>query len=96
MYRGTSSGIVSSTGIAGRNELGDGFGAGLSLLDVTGDGLLDLLAGSPGEDNRLGGITVIPSDEGRFSTRRSVRIEADELSLDPERGEISLGWVPGQ
>ena len=85
-----------STGIAGRNERGDGFGGGVSLLDVTGDGLLDLLVGSPGEDDRLGGITVIPSGEGRFSTRRSVRIEADELGLDPERGEVSLGWVLGQ
>lgn len=85
-----------TAGIAGMNEQGDGFGAGLSLLDVTGDGSLDLLAGVPGEDRMMGSITIIPSGEGRFATRRSVRIEADELGLDPERGEISLGWVLGQ
>lgn len=85
-----------TTGIPGASERGDGFGAGVSLLDVTGDGSLDLLAGVPGEDNRLGGIIVVPSGEGRLATRRAVRIEAEELGLDPERGEINLGWVLGQ
>ena len=85
-----------TTGVAGTSERGDGFGAGVSLLDVTGDGLLDLLAGVPGENRMTGGITIIPSGEGRFSTRRSVRVDADDLGLDPKRGEMSLGWVLGQ
>lgn len=85
-----------TTGVPGANERGDGFGAGVSLLDLTGDGLIDLLAGVPGEDHRMGGIVIVPSGEGRLASRRSVRIEADELGLDPERGEISLGWVLGR
>lgn len=85
-----------TTGIPGANEHGDGFGAGVSLLDVTGDGAVDLIAGAPGEDDRMGSIVIVPSGEGRLATRRSVRVEAHELGLDPERGEISLGWVLGR
>jgi hypothetical protein len=37
-------------GIPGTAELGDGFGADLSLADVDGDGYADLAVGAPGED----------------------------------------------
>lgn len=85
-----------TTGVPGANERFDGFGTGLSVLDVTGDGQLDLVVGVPNEDDRMGSIVIVPSGEGRLATRRSVRVEAEELGLDPERGEINLGWVLGQ
>ncbi|MET9827965.1 FG-GAP repeat protein [Streptomyces sp. NPDC006385] len=37
-------------GVPGTGELGDGFGADLSLADVDGDGYDDLAVGAPGED----------------------------------------------
>ncbi|MBT2420429.1 FG-GAP repeat protein [Streptomyces sp. ISL-22] len=38
------------SGVPGTGELGDGFGADLSLADVDGDGYDDLAVGAPGED----------------------------------------------
>ncbi|MEU1199905.1 esterase [Streptomyces sp. NPDC005813] len=39
-----------TAGVPGTAELGDGFGADVSLADVDGDGYADLAVGTPGED----------------------------------------------
>jgi hypothetical protein len=39
-----------SDGVPGTGELGDGFGADVSLADIDGDGYDDLAVGAPGED----------------------------------------------
>ncbi|MFI2380191.1 FG-GAP repeat protein [Streptomyces sp. NPDC018964] len=44
-----------SIGVPGTGELGDGFGADVSLADVDGDGYDDLAVGAPGED--VGSVT---------------------------------------
>ncbi|MFG2479151.1 FG-GAP-like repeat-containing protein [Streptomyces fagopyri] len=58
VVRGTASGLASratligqnTAGVPGTGESGDGFGTGVSVGDVTGDGYADVVAGIPGED----------------------------------------------
>lgn len=61
---GDSQAITQDTaGVPGGSENGDSFGAELDLGDINGDGHLDLVASSPGEDlegvSDAGSITVI-------------------------------------
>lgn len=52
-------------GVAGASEAGDRMGAAVTLIDLTGDGALDLVAGVPGENEGNGAITIIyNSDDG--------------------------------
>ncbi|MGW7252715.1 VCBS repeat-containing protein [Streptomyces sp. NPDC054834] len=50
-------------GVPGTSEVGDGFGWGVSVADVNGDGYADVAAGSPGEDvgnvESAGAVTVL-------------------------------------
>ncbi|MEU5364046.1 FG-GAP repeat protein [Streptomyces sp. NPDC005925] len=52
-----------SAGVPGTAELGDGFGADVSLADIDGDGYVDLAVGVPGEDvgtvADAGGVRVL-------------------------------------
>ncbi|MER6439083.1 FG-GAP-like repeat-containing protein [Streptomyces sp. NPDC001185] len=58
VVRGTASGLASravligqsTSGVPGTAESGDGFGSGVSVGDVNGDGYADVVAGVPGED----------------------------------------------
>ncbi|MGW3630352.1 FG-GAP-like repeat-containing protein [Streptomyces sp. NPDC005122] len=69
VVRGTAGGLASratligqnTAGVPGTGESGDGFGTGVSVGDVTGDGYADVVAGIPGED--LAGRT----DGGTFA-----------------------------
>ncbi|MFE5136258.1 FG-GAP-like repeat-containing protein [Streptomyces fagopyri] len=69
VVRGTASGLASratligqnTAGVPGTGESGDGFGSGVSVGDVNGDGFADVVAGIPGED--LAGRT----DGGTFA-----------------------------
>lgn len=55
-------------GVAGLNELGDGFGASLGTGDYNGDGFADLAVGVPGENVR------IPSNINGFNDAGGVNI----------------------
>lgn len=43
-----------------RSERNDRFGAALNMADVTGDGVVDLIVGVPGEDAGAGQVVVLP------------------------------------
>ena len=43
-----------------RSERNDRFGAALNMADVTGDGVVDLMVGVPGEDAGAGQVVVLP------------------------------------
>jgi hypothetical protein len=60
VYLGTGAGLpmVAAPTIFG--ALGDGLGTSLDLADVDGDGLSDLVAGSPDASGQVGGLAVYP------------------------------------
>jgi hypothetical protein len=66
-------------GIANRSDANDRFGAAVSLLDVDGDGELDIAIGAPGENGSRGAITVVPTRSGRPAPRSSWRFVASDL-----------------
>jgi hypothetical protein len=70
-----------STGVPGRDERGDRFGASVALTDVDRDGHLDLVVGSPGEDGARGRLTILRG------TRRGVS-PRDAVTLDQGSPEI--------
>lgn len=51
---------ITQEDLSQRSERGDRFGAALSLADVTGDRLVDLIIGAPGEDAGAGQVVVVP------------------------------------
>ncbi|MGW7272317.1 FG-GAP repeat protein [Streptomyces sp. NPDC054864] len=77
-YGGSEAITQESPGVPGGGENGDSFGAELDLGDINGDGHLDLVASSPGEDlegvSDAGSVTVIygAADGSGLSTRGSV------------------------
>lgn len=77
-YGGSEAITQDSAGVPGGGENGDSFGAELDLGDINGDGHLDLVASSPGEDlegvSDAGSVTVIygAADGSGLSTRGSV------------------------
>ncbi|MEV5983172.1 FG-GAP repeat protein [Streptomyces sp. NPDC052114] len=72
-----------SAGVPGAGEKGDSFGNELDLGDINGDGHLDLVVGSAGEDldgvTDAGAVTVIygAADGSGLSTRGAVLLSQD-------------------
>ncbi|MEU7578549.1 FG-GAP repeat protein [Streptomyces sp. NPDC041068] len=70
-------------GVPGGSENGDAFGAELDLGDINGDGNLDLVVGTPGEDldgfADAGSVTVVygAADGSGLSTAGSVMLSQD-------------------
>jgi hypothetical protein len=66
------------------SKLPDGarLGSSLTLLDVDGDGTLDLVAAAPG----AGQVLTFPGADGAFSVKRSRTVE-----VPAEGGPVSLG-----
>jgi hypothetical protein len=57
---GSAGGLrITQEDVAQRSEQNDRFGAALSVADVTGDNVVDLIAGAPGEDAGAGQVMVV-------------------------------------
>ncbi|MEU5000152.1 FG-GAP repeat protein [Streptomyces sp. NPDC021622] len=82
-YGGSETITQDSPGIPGGSENGDNFGAELDLGDINGDGHLDLVVSSPGEDldgvSDAGSATLVygAADGSGLSTQGAVLLSQD-------------------
>ena len=86
-------------GFPGLDEVGDAFGAALSLIDVDGSGRRDLVIGVPGEDDHAGALVVIRSNSnGRPNVNTALQIDAEDMNISEPAccGRLSLGNRIGQ
>ncbi|WP_030382262.1 MULTISPECIES: FG-GAP and VCBS repeat-containing protein [unclassified Streptomyces] len=67
-------------GVPGVAEAGDRFGVSSALLDVNGDGHLDLAAGSTAENGENGAVWVLPGTANGLTATSSVAFGAGDLS----------------
>ena len=69
-----------TAGVPGAAEAGDRFGVSSALLDVDGDGHLDLAAGSTAENAEKGSVWVLPGTANGLTATSSVAFGAGDLS----------------
>jgi hypothetical protein len=69
-----------TAGVPGAAEAGDRFGVSSALLDVNGDGHLDLAAGSTAENAEKGAVWVLPGTANGLTSTSSVSFGAGDLS----------------
>ncbi|WP_031509026.1 VCBS repeat-containing protein [Streptomyces megasporus] len=70
-----------TTGVPGAAESGDLFGGSLLATDTTRDGRADLTIGSPGENDGVGAVTVLPGSASGVTTTGSVGFAAGSAGL---------------
>ena len=93
---GTGAQAVSQSypGVAGAAETADAFGWTVSLLDVTGDGHADLIAGAPGENSHDGAVSVLKGGTGGVTGSGSVSFGAGTAGVTGKGAQ--LGGVTGR
>ncbi|WP_328919056.1 VCBS repeat-containing protein [Streptomyces jietaisiensis] len=86
---GTASGVTgtgaqtfhqNTAEVPGVAEAGDRFGVSSALLDVNGDGRLDLAAGSTAENEEKGAVWVLPGTAAGLTATSSLAFGAGDLS----------------
>ncbi|MFJ8884566.1 FG-GAP repeat protein [Streptomyces sp. NPDC102402] len=88
-----------TAGVPGTAELGDGFGADVSLGDVDGDGRADLAVGVPGEDigavADAGGVRVLPGSHTGLTATGAKSFDQDSPGVpgSAEKGDRWGGQV---
>ncbi|MFE6183867.1 FG-GAP repeat protein [Streptomyces sp. NPDC056465] len=88
-----------SAGVPGTAELGDGFGADVSLADIDGDAHADLAVGVPGEDvgtvADAGGVRVLRGAAGGLTAAGAKSFDQDSAGVPgtAERGDRWGGQV---
>ena len=82
-----------SRGVPGRAERGDRFGSDVSVLDVDGNGVSDLVVGVVGEDGGVGAVvTVRATEAGRLAPRTTATaIRPGDVGLSDD-GESQTGF----
>ncbi|MEU6552889.1 FG-GAP and VCBS repeat-containing protein [Streptomyces sp. NPDC046915] len=74
-----------TAGVPGASEAGDGFGWGVSVADVNGDGYADVAAGSPNEDigkvASAGAVTVLRGGKGGLTGAGAVSFNQDTAGV---------------
>ncbi|MFD3684139.1 FG-GAP repeat protein [Nocardiopsis sp. NPDC058631] len=80
-----------SENVAGVSEAGDEMGAEVTLIDVNGDGYLDLVAGVPGENEGSGAITLLYASGGGVSGVGSLTFGGATLGLEGSGAEFGRG-----
>ena len=98
-YRTSGNKIVdqNTAGVPGVAEVGDGFGAAVSLRDHDGDRRLDLTVGAPGE-NGSGAVTTLRGSGSSFTAKGSATFGLDTLGYATPQGAAFgavLGTVAG-
>ncbi|MCW2943475.1 MAG: repeat protein [Actinoallomurus sp.] len=89
---GTGSQAVSQSypGVAGAAETGDSFGWTVSLLDVTGDGRADLIAGAPKENGTDGAVSVLKGVAGGVTGSGSVSFGASTAGVGGKGAQLGV------
>ncbi|WP_240529728.1 FG-GAP-like repeat-containing protein [Streptomyces mangrovisoli] len=81
-----------TAGVPGVVEAGDRFGWAVRLLDMTGDGKADLVAGAPGEDLGLvvdgGAAWLLPGTAGGLTATGSVTLNPMDLGAPATQAEF--------
>ncbi|MDN3352976.1 FG-GAP-like repeat-containing protein [Actinomadura sp. DC4] len=87
---GTGSQAVSQStaNVAGAAEVDDAFGTGVSLLDVTGDGRADLIAGASGENSLDGAVSVLLGGAGGVTGTGSTGFGAGTIGVTGKSAQI--------
>jgi hypothetical protein len=87
---GTGSQAVSqsTSGVAGTAETDDAFGTGVSLLDVTGDGHADLIAGASGENSLDGAVSVLAGGAAGVTGTGSTGFGAGTLAVTARSAQV--------
>ncbi|MDQ0793139.1 FG-GAP repeat protein [Streptomyces sp. B1I3] len=84
-----------TAGVPGTAELGDGFGADVSLADIDGDGYADLAVGVPGEDigsvADAGGVRVLRGSAAGLTAARARSFDQDSAGI-PGTAEKGDRW----
>ncbi|MDO0924594.1 FG-GAP repeat protein [Streptomyces sp. TG1A-8] len=84
-----------TAGVPGTAELGDAFGADVSLADVDGDGYADLAVGTPGEDvgtvPDAGAVVVLRGSAGGLTAVGAVSFHQDSAGV-PGTAEKGDRW----
>jgi hypothetical protein len=89
---GTGAQAVSqdTAGVPGSAEASDACGSGVSLLDITGDGHADLIAGAPGENSLDGTVSVLKGGASGVTGTGSVSFGAGTLAVTKTSAQIGL------
>jgi hypothetical protein len=84
-----------STGVPGRDERGDRFGASVVLTDVDRDNHLDLVVGAPGEDDGRGRVTILHGTRNGVAAKNGVTLDqaSPEIPGKPEAGDQFGGSI---
>lgn len=82
-------------GVPGKDEDEDCFGGDLSLVDLTADGRLDLVAAATGEDGDNGAVTVLYGTPDGLTADGSTRIDAATLGQNGTKAGFGTG-LPGR
>ncbi|WP_460776628.1 FG-GAP and VCBS repeat-containing protein [Nocardiopsis nanhaiensis] len=80
--------VQGEDGVDGTSEAGDRMGASVTLVDFTGDGLMDLVAGVPGENEGNGAITVLYAGTDGLSGQGSRKFGGTTMGLDGSGAEF--------
>lgn len=80
--------VQGEDGVAGASEAGDRMGAAVTLVDLNGSGLLDLVVGVPGEDEGNGAITVLYADGSGLSGTGSQTFGGATMGIDGSGAEF--------
>lgn len=78
----------STSGVPGTAETADVFGTGVSLLDITGDGYADLLAGASGENSGDGAVSVLKGGASGVTGTGSATFGAGTVGVVGKNAQI--------
>ncbi|MFB9835788.1 FG-GAP repeat protein [Actinoallomurus acaciae] len=87
---GTGSQAVSqnTSSVPGAAEADDAFGTGVSLLDITGDGYADLIAGASGENSLDGCVSVLKGGTAGVTGTGSATFGAGTVGVSGKNAQI--------